>query len=180
MRQTMKINKYIMVILHVALQGYSLPVEKSPEKSFKSGQVIFGANRISRPDTARGDNRMVKMKGHNLKVNLNLKRLRRDSFPKISMSKYHKIICSAVAFGDLLFWILHRFDLDATALLSDKYFSLRSWQKRQNLFDFLIRIFLYPVGHGNLFHFLGELRLGINVTEVVVHIGFSRMFQQET
>lgn len=176
----MKINNFIIVILLVALQGYSLPVEKSPEKSFKSGQVIFGANRISRPDTARGDNIMVKMKGRNLRLSLNLKRLRRDSFPKISMSKYYKIICSAVAFGDLLFWILHRFDLDATALLSDEYFSLRSWQKRQNLFDFLIRIFLYPVGHGNLFHFLGELRLGIDLTEVVVHIRVSRMLQQET
>jgi hypothetical protein len=76
--------------------------------------------------------------------------------PRMSLLSYYTGICTVVALGDFLFWMIFKFDMDATAIISDRFFSLQPWSGRKGTLKVFIRILFYSLGHGNMFHFLGK------------------------
>lgn len=66
---------------------------------------------------------------------------------------------SGIALADLLFWIVWKFDSESLSLISDRFICLQPWCEGKNIRKFLSRLFLYSLGHGNVFHFIGKERV---------------------
>lgn len=75
--------------------------------------------------------------------------------PRISPLSYYVGSCAVIALWDFLFWMRSKFNKNATAMISDRFFSLQPWSGKKDIFIFLMRTLFYSLGHGNLFHFLG-------------------------
>lgn len=81
--------------------------------------------------------------------------------PRMSFLSYYTGICTLVALWDVFFWMISKFNMNATAMISDRFFSLQPWSGRKGIPKFLLRLLFYSVGHGNLYHFLGKNRKDI-------------------
>lgn len=81
--------------------------------------------------------------------------------PRMSLLSYYTVFCTVVALWDLFFWMIFKFNMNATAMISDRFFSLQPWSGRRGILKFLVRMLSYSLGHGNLFHFLGKKRWDI-------------------
>jgi hypothetical protein len=75
--------------------------------------------------------------------------------PRMSPLSYYTGSCAVIALWDFLFWMISKFNMSATAMVSDRFFSLQPWSGRKDILNFFIRTVFYSLGHGNLFHFLG-------------------------
>ena len=75
---------------------------------------------------------------------------------KLSLLSYYTGFCAVIALADFLLWSVSKFNARDTAILSDRLFSLQSWSGKENILEFIARMILYSLGHGNLFHFLGK------------------------
>ena len=76
--------------------------------------------------------------------------------PRMSLLSYYTGICTVVALWDFLFWMILKFNMKATAIISDRFFSLQPWSGRKGILKFFIGMIFYSLGHGNLFHYLGK------------------------